>query len=183
MLYSKCSHTPMQVFIDVQISKDISLLGDATPDVLLQAWEDIIQEYQTLTNDTSYNYLFELKKGIEYLDKRLVILKIALDYIDRHGAKLVAEWVTEEYGYTGDTKAIWSRAKAELHKLRIKEAELEKQLQSTPQKEHTAMDWINNIEVLSQFRGFKFNSKEETIAEYIALLNNFKIANTTKNGR
>jgi len=183
MLYSKCTNTPMQVFIDVQVSKDVKYLGDGTQEELLESWGSIIEEYQSLTNDTSSNYLFELRKSIEYLDKRLVILRISLDYMEKHNSKLVADWIADEYGYTGDSVAIWNRAKSEMHKLKIKEAELEKQQAASPQTEHSAFDWIKNIEVLSQFRGFKFNTKEETIAEYIALLNNFKIANTPKNGR
>lgn len=182
MLYTKCSHTPMQVFIDVQISKDVKYLGDGTPEVLLEAWESIIADYQSLTNDTSSNYLFELRKSIEYLDKRLVILRTILDWLKDRPSEGVAELLEQEYGYTftGDTEAIWARAKRELHQLKIKEAEFTK-LEASPQQEQTEMDWINNMGVLSQYQGFKFNAKTETVAEYISLLNRFKADH--KNGR
>ena len=183
MLYNSCTRTPMQVFIDVQVSKDLAHLGDAAPDVLLEAWENIIAEYQTLTKDTSSNYLFELRKSIEYMDKRLVILRTILDWLKDRPSEAVSELLTLEYGYTfnGDTEAIWARAKRELHQLRIKEAELTK-LEAQPQTDQTEFDWINNMGVLSEFQGFKFNPKVDTVAEYISLLNRFKIANTPKNG-
>ena len=182
MLYNSCTSLPMQVFIDVQISKDLAVLGDGTQEQLLEAWESIIADYQSLTNDTSSNYLFELRKSIEYLDKRLVILRTILDWLKDRPSEDVAALLSDEYGYTftGDTEAIWSRAKRELHQLKIKEAELTK-LEASPQHEQTEMDWINNMGVLSQYQGFKFNAKSETVAEYISLLNRFKADN--KNGR
>jgi len=172
----------MQVFIDVQVSKDVKYLGEGTQEILLEAWGSIIEEYQSLTNDTSSNYLFELRKSIEYLDKRLVILRTILDWLKDRPSEGVANLLSEEYGYTfdGDTERIWAMAKRELHQLKIKEAELTK-LETSPQQDQTEMDWINNMGVLSQYQGFKFNPKTETIAEYISLLNRFKADN--KNGR
>jgi len=174
----------MQVFINVQISKDLSYLGDAEPGILLEAWENIIAEFQTLSKDTSSNYLFELKKSIEYLDKRMVILRTILDFLKTRPSEAIAELLLNEYGYTfeGDTERIWSMAKRELHQLKIKAAELEK-LEAQPNNEQTEFDWINNMGVLSEFQGFKFNPKVDTVAEYISLLNRFKMANTHKNGR
>jgi hypothetical protein len=174
----------MQVFIDVQVSKDLFHLGDGTPEQLLEAWEQLIEEYKTLTKDTANDYLFELRKSIEVIDKRLVILRTILDWLRDRPSEAVATLLSEEYGYTfeGDTERIWSMAKRELHQLRVKEAELTK-LEASPQQDQTEFDWINNMGVLSEFQGFKFNPKVDTIAEYISLLNRFKIANTPKNGR
>jgi len=174
----------MQVFIDVQVSKDLAHLGDAAPDVLLEAWEQIIAEYQTLTKDTSSNYLFELRKSIEYMDKRMVILRTILNFLRNRPSDAIIELLANEYGYTfeGDTERIWNMAKGELHRLKIKAAELEK-LDAQPQQEQTGFDWINNMGVLSEFQGYKFNPRVDTVAEYISLLNRFKVANTPKNGR
>jgi len=174
----------MQVFIDVQVSKDLAHLGDAAPDVLLEAWEQIIAEYQTLTKDTSSNYLFELRKSIEYMDKRMVILRTILNFLRNRPSDAIIELLANEYGYTfeGDTERIWNMAKGELHRLKIKAAELEK-LDAQPQQEQTEFDWINNMGVLSEFQGYKFNPRVDTVAEYISLLNRFKVANTPKNGR
>ena len=183
MLYNSCTRTPMQVFIDVQVSKDLAHLGEGNPDVLLEAWENIIAEYQTLTKDTTSNYLFELRKSIEYMDKRLVILRTILDFLKTRPSEAIIELLAQEYGYTfeGDTNKIWNLAKSELHQLKIKEAELKKYSESQPSEDQSEMDWINNMGVLSQYQGFKFNPKTETIAEYISLLNRFKTDN--KNGR
>jgi hypothetical protein len=172
----------MQVFIDVQVSKDLAHLGEGGPEVLLEAWETIISEYQTLTKDTSSNYFFELRKSIEYMDKRLVILRTILDLLKTRPSEAIIELLSEEYGYTfeGDTERIWSMAKRELHQLKIKAAELEK-LEAQPTQEQTEFDWINNMGVLSEFQGFKFNPKLDTVAEYISLLNRFKADH--KNGR
>lgn len=174
----------MQVFIDVQVSKDLAHLGDGTQDELLEAWESIIAEYQTLTKDTSSNYLFELRKSIEYMDKRLVVLRIILDWLKTRVSEPLSELLTTEYGYVfeGDSERIWHLAKTELNKLKIKAAELER-LEAQPTQDQTEFDWINNMGVLSEFQGFKFNPKVDTVAEYISLLNRFKIANTPKNGR
>ena len=173
----------MQVFINVQISKDVSFLGEGTQEELLEAWENIIEEYKTLTKDGTSNYLFKLKQSIEYLDKRLVILRTILDWLEDRPSEGVAELLEQEFGYAfeGDTNKIWNLAKSELHQLKIKEAELKKYSESQPSEDQTEMDWINNMGVLSQYQGFKFNPKTENIAEYISLLNRFKADN--KNGR
>lgn len=171
----------MQVFINVQISKDLAHLGDGDQQTLLEAWEQIIAEYQTLSNDTQSNYTFKLKQSIEYMDKRLVILRTILDFLKTRPSEAIAELLETEYGYTfeGDTGRIWNLAKRELHQLKIKAAELEK-LETQPTQDQTEFDWINNMGVLSEFQGFKFNPKVDTVAEYISLLNRFKLSN---NGR
>jgi len=178
---------PMQVFIDIQINKDLQCIvieGEHTSEEMLLAWEQIIEEYGKLTNTIGTDYLFELRKSIEYGDKRLVILRTILDWLKDRPSEAVSTLLTTEYGYTfeGDTERIWSMAKGELHRLKIKAAELEK-LEASPKTENTRMDWVDNIGVLSEYQGFKFNPKTETVAEYISLLNRFKAANTPKNGR
>lgn len=181
MLYNSCTTTPMQVFINVQISKDVAHLGEGITEQLTEAWENIIAEYQTLTKDTQSNYTFKLRQSIEYMDKRLVILRTILDFLKTRPSETIAELLLQEYGYNfeGDTERIWSMAKRELHQLKIKVAELEK-LEAQPTQDQTEFDWINNMGVLSEFQGFKFNPKQDTVAEYISLLNRFKIANKRK---
>lgn len=185
MLYSKCSHTPMQVFIDVQISRDLAHLvvsGEYDTEKLLETWEEIIEEYKILTKEGVSEYLFKLKQSVEYLDKRLVILSTILNWLKDRPSPAVAELLEQEFGYTfeGNVDIIWNKAKRDLHTLKIREAELNKYSESTP-VDQTEQDWIDNMGILSQYQGFKFNSKTETVAEYISLLNRFKAEH--KNGR
>jgi hypothetical protein len=182
--YTTCAKTPMQVFIDVQVTKDLSHLiisGEHTTEALMLIWENLIAEYQTLTKDTQTSYLFELRKSIEVMDKRLVILRLMLDQLEIKDIPEISALILEEYGFEGTPDAIWSRAKRDLHQLKIKEAELAKL--TAPDKAQPDFDYFDQLGILSEYQGFKFNTKTDTVAEYISLLNRFKKDNQPKNGR
>lgn len=81
MIYKTLRKIPMITFIEIIDDLDITRLSDEeTPiEELISIWEVMYQEYQDKYNKQNSQKVFSLSKEIEYLEKKYVVIKYAVD--------------------------------------------------------------------------------------------------------
>jgi hypothetical protein len=81
MIYKTLRKIPMITFIEIIDDMDITRLSDEeTPvDELISIWEVMYQEYQDKYNKQNSQKVFSISKEIEYLEKKYVVIKCAVD--------------------------------------------------------------------------------------------------------
>lgn len=81
MIYKSLRTLPMITYIDIVDTGDITLLSneDADLDILYPIWEGLYEEYQQRYNKQGSNKVFNVVKEIEYLEKKHLIIKSAVE--------------------------------------------------------------------------------------------------------
>ena len=100
MIYKTLRKIPMITLIEIIDSSDISLLSDEETSIeeLIAIWEVMYQEYQDKYNKQNSNKVFSLSKEIEFLEKKYVVIKCAVEALkfDVH-SELISMLL--DYGY------------------------------------------------------------------------------------
>ncbi len=84
LLYNDCAKLPLDRFIDCLLDNELSQLiisGTPTQEQLQEAWDKIYVQYCQLSQDGSYNEVFEIMKEINDLRSKITIVKNVIDHL------------------------------------------------------------------------------------------------------
>lgn len=180
---------PLYNFIKILVSNDLSYIGKGTQAQLEEAWENIFSEYMSLSKDGTQNHLLGVIKEIAILENKLFLIQTIVDELSKEWNEALAKCLNAlgfRYKYTLETlekdlKLTVTNAKSLILRLDQRKNDL-KALQSGSSSP-TESDFDALLIELSKFMGYRINTKEVTISEFIALQNNYKAANKPKNGK
>ena len=81
MIYKTLRKIPMITFIEIIDDMDVTRLSDEETCVeeLASIWESMYQEYQDKYNNKNSNKVFSLSKEIDFLEKKYVVIKCAVE--------------------------------------------------------------------------------------------------------
>lgn len=175
-----CSEITIGAFISVLCDKDAKRLD---------YWDEIFEEYLTLTNNTSNQAVLELiKLAAVYNSKAFAIhclcVVVTLDQ-DYPGAIQINDELRALTGRPGKgkmTKVEYSGHKnfGISLKLKAKEKEADIQKLNVKNEESTKKDWYDQLSLLGKYQGYRINPDKITVMEYCSILNNFKEDNKPK---
>lgn len=186
-LYTVCYDLPIVRFIRCLCEGDYSALvieGEADPGTLVEAWQNIHQEYITLMGNSQDNYLFTLMLEVNRLYFRHLSITEAVKLLGAHRFDELVMMLKKEgfnypfnpndtEGYRKDLNKVVNRAKSLLVELEQKKKQLEllQQSQSTGKLDREYFDKI--LITLSQHMGFKLEKDKTTVTEYIYTLKDY----------
>lgn len=190
--YKNCAELPLNLFIQCVVTQKLHGLiisGKPTDEQLNEAWGNINQDYQDLTEDHDGDYLLGLFSNISYLDERLRIIYNIVAYLEikrSEGLILLLQEMGFDFEYSEeslltDLKLTVSQAKFDKVNLEMQQNEL-KELQSKG-KQPTEYDYDSILSTLSKYQGYQLRSKDLTVTEFIAILNRFKNENNPLKGQ
>ncbi|GAC1392817.1 MAG: hypothetical protein NVSMB46_09630 [Candidatus Saccharimonadales bacterium] len=84
MLFLVCEKLPLDIFIDCLIDNDLKQLiisGTATEKKLQEVWDNIYVQYCQLSQDGTYNQVFELMKEVNDLRAKITIVNSIVTYL------------------------------------------------------------------------------------------------------
>lgn len=184
-----CEDVSIYIFHKIVTTGNIDLLGQSDNS---KAWDDLLEEYQSLVGKGSDAYLWTLKLQIEKLRNKINLIHSVLKvvYFGAPGDELknqMIELLSKDKIVVGDItrtnydKIIKGRVKSLEVKLSFKEAEL----RSLAPKEENEVKWnlIEDLFTLSRILDLKYklDAKDTSVAEYAVIVNQAK--KTVSNGK
>lgn len=183
-IYTRCSQTPLDVFIDALVNKNLGRLviyGKATYKQINDAWEQLFTEYCELSGSPQYQRLVNLSREIGGLQSKLLSIRLCVRVLGyRYSARAVSTLKRFGYnykfnpldaeGYVRDLKAVMIKSRSVEIALDQSLAEYEKLLKESDGKSLTEDDFQRVLIELSKFMGFRINAKEITVSEYVAMI-------------
>lgn len=183
-LYTRCSSTPLDVFIDALVNKNLGRLviyGKATQKQINDAWELLFTEYCEISGSPQYQRLVNLTREIGGLQSKLLSIRLCVKVLGyRYSAMAVSTLKRFGYnykfnpldaeGYVRDLKAVMTKSRSVEIALDQSLAEYEKLLKESDGKSLTEEGFQRVLIELSKFMGFRVNAKEVTVSEYIAMI-------------
>lgn len=181
--YTSCDTLPLYNFIEVVVVGDFkSLVVWGWVRDPGKAWEDIHEEYTTLTKDTKFSSSFRLLKEVHVLRNKLNAIKFMVRHLaNRYVPGLFKELnlmgfshpFTEE-SYQKDLKKVMIQRKSMI--LRLKQAQTE--LQSMAETETASkQDYYDMLSILGKYKGADINPKNYTVMQFISDMNLYKKSN------
>lgn len=183
-LYTRCSQTPLDVFIDALVNKNLGRLviyGNASRREINEAWELLFTEYCEISGSPQYQRLVNLSREIGGLQSKLLSIRLCVKVLGyRYSARAVTTLRRFGYnykfnlqnpeGYVRDIKAVMTKSKSVEIALDQSLAEYDKLLKESDGKNLTEDYFQKALVELSKFMGFRVNAREVTVSEYVAMI-------------
>ena len=191
IIYQRCSDTPLNVFIDVLVNKNMPRLvrsGKATPKEIDAAWQKLWFEYCDLSGSPEYRQLFGLIKEVGYLEGKLMSIRLALQCIASASANdnnCIS--ILQNYGYRyafekskpdefeKDIQRVIEKSKTIELMIKSGRAQIDK-INEKAQGEAVKEDWFEDtLTVLSKYMGYRINRKVITVSEFVRMKKMFEM--------
>lgn len=183
-LYLHTRETPLEVFIDALVNKNLSRLikyGRASQRQLAEAWETLFAEYCEISGSTQYQRLINLTKEIGSLQSKLLSIQVSIRVLGfRYSSKSISTLARFGYkyrfdiqdpeSYTRDVKSVLLKSKSVELALDQSLVEYQKLISSTDEKPLTEEYFEKALVELSKFMGFRVDPRQVTVSEYVAML-------------
>ncbi|MEA5110368.1 hypothetical protein SDC9_36965 [bioreactor metagenome] len=183
-LYTRCSSTPLDVFIDALVNKNLGRLviyGKATHKQINDAWELLFTEYCEISGSPQYQGLVNLTREIGSLQSKLLSIRLCVKVLAyRYSARAVSTLrrfgynykfnLQDPEGYLRDIKAVMTKSKSVEIALDQSLVEYDKLLKESDGKNLTEDYFQKALVELSKFMGFRVNAREVTVSEYVAMI-------------
>lgn len=150
-------------------------------ETLYAIWNDITDEYRVLMKDVDNNHVFELRKEIFVEDKNLITITSIVNQLRMSPNDELISILKNDFDFrlnyvdlNADLDRTLKRTKGRLIQLRIKEKEYTDLSETKSENEFTELDFLEQLAVLSQARGYHLRVDDLTVMEYIAIYNRFK---------
>lgn len=183
-LYTRCSQTPLDVFIDALVNKNLGRLviyGKATHRQINDAWELLFTEYCEISGSPQYQRLVNLSREIGGLQSKLLSIRLCVKVLGyRYSSRAISTLRRFGYnykfnpqdpeGYLRDIKAVMTKSKSVEIALDQSLAEYDKLLKESDGKNLTEDYFQKALVELSKFMGFRVNAREVTVSEYVAMI-------------
>ncbi len=183
-LYTRCSQTPLEVFIDVLVNKNLNRLvryGKATQNQMNEAWELIFTEYCEISGSPQYQRLLNLSREIGGLQSKLLSIQLCIRVLGyRYSSKCVATLrrfgynyrfnLQDPEGYLKDIKAVMTKSKSVELALDQSLVDYNKLMKESDGKNLSEEYFQKALVELSKFMGFRIDAKEISVGEYVAIV-------------
>lgn len=183
-LYHRCSETPLDVFIDCFVNKNLMRLvkfGKANAKQVNEAWEELFTDYCEILGSPQYSRMVALIKDIGGLQSKMLAINLALRVLSvRYSYKCVQ--VLRKFGYNykfsiSDPDAYFKDLETVQKKSKSSELALDRALleykalfEKSEGEAPTYEVFQKNLVELSKYMGFRINPKEVTVSEYVAII-------------
>jgi len=180
-IYTRCNETPLDVFIDVLVNRNMArLVKEGRPlkkDIEI-AWQKLWFEYCDISGSHEYRQLFSLIKEAGYLEGKLMSIRLALQCVATSQDNGCIN-ILHNYGYRyafdkskpADFAADIERvlAKSKTIELLIKATRLQiEKINQKAQSEGVKEEWFEDtLMVLSKYMGYRINRKVITVSEFV----------------
>lgn len=182
--YTSCEELPLYNFIRMVVESDYRFIlkkpFKEQKDInLSEKWEIVFEEYTVLTGNVSNKALFSLLKDIYGLEIKLRLTYSCIDYLTQWFNQDLCD-VLKSMGYDGeftietmekDLRNTFAEAKRLT--LQLRDNETDYNATGKNDKEPTAKDFQSLLVHLSKFVGFKLDSKNLTVAEFVSFLDEY----------
>lgn len=179
-LYNDCSKLPLDRFIDCLIDNDLSQLiisGTASQDELQETWDKIYVQYCQLSQDGTYNEVFQVMKEINDLRAKITIADNIIKHLqinyDKELVDILNVFALRCTITEADTKEaliaklniVIARIKKWFPRLHQKEKELEElRKKNTDKIDRTYFDDV--LEAMSEVKGFQIEASKITVSRF-----------------
>jgi len=184
MLYTRCSQTPLDVFIDALVNKNLDRLviyGKATHKQISDAWELLFTEYCEISGSPQYQRLVNLSREIGGLQSKLLSISLCTKVLSyRYSSKCITTLrrfgyiykfnLQDPESYIRDIKAVVTKSKSVQIALDQSLADYDKLMKESNGKNLSEDYFQKALVELSKFMGFRINAKEVTVSEYVAIV-------------
>ena len=183
-LYIRCRETPLDVFIDVLVNKNLNRLvrfGKATQKQINYAWEALFSEYCEISGTPQFQRLLSLTKEIGSHQSKLLTIQLCTKVLGyRYSQRCVLTLkrlgynykfnIQDPAGYVKDLKSVFTKSKTTELALDQALNEYQKLLNSSGGSQLTEDHFEKILVELSKFMGFRIDRKQVTVSEYVAIL-------------
>jgi len=183
-LFRRCSETPLDIFIDCFVNKNLMRLvkfGKASAKQINEAWEDLFTDYCELLRLPQYTRMVSLTKEIGSLQSKMLCINLCIRVLSlRYSYKCVQVLkrfgynykfsITDPEGYRKDLETVIKKSKSSELALDRALNEYKALFQKSSNEAPSQDVFQNNLIELSKFMGFRINPKEITVAEYVAII-------------
>lgn len=179
-LFLHCNQTPLDVFIDVLVNKNMSRLirfGKATQRELSEAWEQLFTEYCEISGSPQYQHMLNLLRQIGGMKSKILSVQLCITVLNsRYSSK--CQKTLKSFGYNfhfdaddsvsylKDLKAVATKIKSTEFALEQAEKEYKKLIEKTDEKV-TEKQFDEAIIELSKYMGYRVDRKQVTVTEYV----------------
>lgn len=179
MIYKTLRKIPMITFIEIIDDMDITRLSDeeTSVDELVSIWEVMYQEYQDKYNKQNSNKVFSLSKEIEFLEKKYVVIKCAVEALkfDVH-PELISMLLDYGYrfskeNYNDDLLRVERECEGIIQKIKLLKNSLPKEDKSNNDSGGTI---INVMARYSSILGYDFDFYTISVEKFYSLENQVK---------
>lgn len=193
--YKTCSDLPLRVWLNVNLTKDVKFLiktGTVNPSELVRLWTIICDEFRQLMEDIDSTHEFNLQKEIFVEDKFLILITAVVNQLRLTRNEDLISVLKNDFhfrlNYTNlerDLDITVKQAKFRSIQLRQKENEYKSLTVKKEGKSFTEYDFYEQLDVISESRGYHLKIDDLTVLEYTAIYNRFKrdIENKIKNAQ
>lgn len=198
-LFTRCSQTPLDVFIDALVNKNLDRLviyGKATQKQISDAWELLFTEYCEISGSPQYQRLVHLLRTIgstraKLLSVRACIAVLSHRYSERSVQTLrlfgykYSFNVNDKISYANDLKSLEQKIKtSELSLIQTEKEYYE--LLNESENSNDDNYFPQTLIELSKYMGFRINPREITVSEFVLMqkrmLKEYEIIKNKKNG-
>lgn len=182
--YLNCAELPLKLWLKITLTKDLKYLvkaGEFSIERLVEIWTAINDEYRELILDVDSNYQFDLMKETTIDDKKLLHITAIVNQLRiRRNEELILilkkdfEFRFNYVDLSRDLDLTLKQVKFRAIQLKLKNNEYITLATSTNKKAFTEYDFIEQLDVISESRGYHLNIETLTVLEYIAIYNRFK---------
>jgi hypothetical protein len=193
--YKSCYDLPLYNFIKIVVTGDLRWLHktriknkflNASGASLQKTWEEIFNEYTSLSGTSASNHLFQLLKHLTVLDNKLAIIQhivtfLSVYYDEKHPNTQDLVKILKSYGFLfsyspntiqNDLKSTVSSAKRFLIQRAEADQDYNKALEGTEKVDEK--HYYQALGYLSKFMNFRIDAKITTVIEYLSYLEIYK---------
>lgn len=181
-VYKSCSELPLNRFIDVLVSGDVKRLvvfGIYKPSYLKKLWDDIFEEYISMTRDTSHAHMLTMMREYGVLSNKVDIVREVVNLLKiRHHDGLVQVLRNMGFNYKFTEKTLKKDLENVVSKAKLwvfRANKVLKQLNDQPKNSTVQRsDFDEILAELSAFQGYHIQPDKITVSQYVSALNRFK---------
>lgn len=179
MIYKTLRKIPMITFIEIIDDLDISRLSDEETSIeeLVSIWEVMYQEYQDKYNKQNSHKVFSISKEIEFLEKKYVVIKCAVDALKFDVIQELIDMLLDygyrfnEQTYNDDLLRVERECEGIVQKINQLKNSLPKEEKSNSDSAGTI---INVMASYSSILGYDFDFYTVSVEKFYSLENQVK---------
>ena len=191
--YKTAEICPLGAFIKVLVSNDVrglKVYGYVRRQALVDAWEQIFDQYLQISNSQQYALLLRRLKDIAIMRNKTVLALQLVQVLElKYNEKIVQTLRLLGYRQKFDVSSLESyakdiqRAKKQVKSDLLNLEEMEEKAKNRSKGEVKEADFDQILTELSRFQGYRLDKNKVTVSEYIHILNNYRAVNTKRDGK
>ena len=155
--------------------------GTVRTEKLIEIWTAISDEFRQIIHDIDSNYEFDLQKEVFADDKKiLAAIAIVNQLRVRRNEELISilkndlDFRLNYVDLSRDLDLTLKQIKFRTIQLRLKDSEQKELSEKKSDKRFTEYDFMEQLDVISEARGYHIKIDDLTVLEYTAIYNRFK---------